>query len=261
MLPTATFSVSSLLMDLLVVSILAAQTTASVDSFIYVGCTQQKYAPNSQYETDVDSILTSLVNSAMYTSFNKFTVGTGSSDLLYGLFQCRPNLQQSDCASCVAHSVSQLGALCVYSCGGALQLEGCLVKYDNNPFFGVEDKTVVARKCGPPIGYDSDDFTRIDSVLSYLASSGELFRVGGSGDVQGVAECVGDLSAAQCQDCVSAAIARLKNDCAAAVWGDVFLSTCYVRYSVAGDHSYSTGGKLVHYAGLWLPVSAFLMLL
>ncbi|GAB4828732.1 hypothetical protein Ancab_018400 [Ancistrocladus abbreviatus] len=221
-------------------------SSAAMDSFVYGGCSQLKYAPNSQYETNVNSLLTSLVNSAMYTSFNKFTIGGGSSDVVYGLFQCRPDLRQSDCSSCVAHSVSQLGVLCVNTCGGALQLDGCFVKYDNSSFLGVEDKTVVVKKCGPSIGYESEELTRRDEVLSYLASGSELFRVGASGDVRGVAECVGDLSAGQCQDCLSAAIGRLRSDCANAMAGsgDVFLVKCYARYSVGGDHSYSNyGGK------------------
>ncbi|GAB4840441.1 hypothetical protein Ancab_021208 [Ancistrocladus abbreviatus] len=218
---------------------------AATDQFIFGGCSQIKYAPNSQYETNVNALLTSLVSSATYTSFNKFTVGAGSSDVVYGLFQCRPDLQQSDCASCVAHSVSQLGILCVDKCGGALQLDGCFVKYDNTSFLGVEDKTVVVKKCGPPIGYDLNELTRRDEVLGSLASGSQLFRVAGSGDVRGVAECVGDLSAGECQDCLSAAVGRLRGDCANAMaaWGDVFIAKCYARYSVGGDHSYASSSS------------------
>lgn len=146
-----------------------------------------------------------------------------------------------DCATCIARAVSQLGALCSQTCGGALQLSGCFVKYDNETFLGVEDKTVVLKKCGPSDGYDTDAMTRRDAVLAGLAGSGGLYRVGGSGDVQSVAQCVGDLSAGECQDCTSEAIRRLKSECGTAVFGDMYLGKCYARYSTGGAHAYSKG--------------------
>lgn len=113
------------------------------------------------------------------------------------------------------------------------------MKYDNQMFLGVEDKTVVLKKCGPSNGYDTG--TR-DAVLSGLAGSGGYFRIGGSGELKGMAQCVGDLSFGECQDCVNEAIKRLRNDCPAADYGDMFLEKCYARYSTGGRggaHSYS----------------------
>ncbi|KAF2316826.1 hypothetical protein GH714_042167 [Hevea brasiliensis] len=108
-------------------------------------------------------------------------------------------------------------------------------------FLGVEDKTVVLKKCGPSIGYESDSLTRRDALLGYLgASDGSYkpYRVGGSGDIYGVAQCVQDLSANECQDCLSDAIGRLKTDCGPAASGDLFLAKCYVRFSDRGAHSH-----------------------
>ncbi|KAH9794588.1 Plasmodesmata-located protein 6 [Citrus sinensis] len=228
-----------LLLLLTTLSILTTPSSSSTETFVFGGCSQQKYTPGSAYENSVNSMLTSLVNSAMFSSYNNFTIQ--GQQTLYGLFQCRGDLSTADCGRCVAHAVSQLGTLCLDSCGGVLQLDGCFVKYDNISFLGVEDKTVVVKKCGPLIGYDSDASTRRDAVLGYLGSSDgsyKPYRVGGSGDVTGVAQCVGDLSASECQDCLSDAIGRLKTDCGAAKWGDMFLAKCYARYSEGGDHSH-----------------------
>ncbi|KAA8530678.1 hypothetical protein F0562_005388 [Nyssa sinensis] len=119
------------------------------------------------------------------------------------------------------------------------ELEGCFVKYDNDTFLGVEDKTVVLKKCGPSVGYDTAATSRRDAMLAGLAGTGGPYRVGGSGDIQGVAQCVGDLSVSECQDCMSEAIERLKSDCGTANYGDMFLSKCYARYSTSGAHIYS----------------------
>ncbi|KAB2097245.1 Cysteine-rich repeat secretory 12 -like protein [Gossypium arboreum] len=215
---------------------------SATDSFVFGGCSQLKYTSGSPYESNVNSILTSLVNSAMYTSYSNFTLpGASNQDTVYGLFQCRGNLNSGDCGRCVAKAVSQLGTLCLDSTGGVLQLEGCFVKYDNTTFLGVEDKTVVVKKCGPSISSYSEALGRRDAVLGYLGASDgtyKPFRVSGSGDVQGVAQCVGDLSPSECQDCLSDAIGRLKTDCGAAKWGDMYLAKCYARYSEGGDHSH-----------------------
>lgn len=219
---------------------LATTVSSSTDSFLYGGCTQQRYTPNSPYESNLDSLLTSLVNYATYSSYNNFTVlGPSPSDVVYGLYQCRADLAMPDCATCVARAVTRAGLLCSQTCGAAVQLEGCYVKYDNASFLGVEDKTVVLKKCGPSVGYNSEAMSSRDAVLAGLAGSGGPFRVGGSGKVRGVAQCTGDLSYVECQDCIGEAIGRLRSDCGTADYGDMFLAKCYARYSTGGAHSYS----------------------
>ncbi|KAI6686032.1 hypothetical protein NL676_031945 [Syzygium grande] len=150
------------------------------------------------------------------------------------------DLAVADCSTCVSHAVSQLGTICAGSSGGTLQLEGCLVRYDNTTFLGVQDKTVMLRRCGPLIGgANSDGLTRRDAVLGYIGAGDgtyKPYRTGASGSVQAVAQCVQDLSAGDCQDCLAEAIGRLKSDCGAAKWGNMYLAKCYVQYS-DGDHN------------------------
>lgn len=220
-------------------SAITTPSTSSVDTFIFGGCSQPKYTPGSAYENSVNSLLTSLVNSAAFSNYNNFTV-PGASDAVYGLYQCRGDIGNDQCSRCVARAVSQLGTLCSVSCGGALQLDGCFVKYDNATFLGVEDKTFVVKKCGPSVGLTSDALTRRDAVLAYLQSSDgfyKTFRTSGFGDFQGVAQCTGDLSPSECQDCLSDAIQRLKTVCGPSPSAEVYLAKCYARYSEGGSHS------------------------
>ncbi|KAJ6429905.1 hypothetical protein OIU84_021338 [Salix udensis] len=251
------------LISLLTITLLTTPAISSVGSFVYGCCSQIKYTPGCPYESNVNSLLTSLVNSATLTVYNNFTIKSPTSqDTLYGLFQCQGDLSNVDCASCVARAVSQLGTLCPDSSGGALQLDGCFVKYDNTTFLGVEDKTEVLKKCGPLIAYDSDGLNRRDGVLDSLGTSDgsyKPFRVGASGDVSAVAQCVQDLSASECQDCLSEVVGRLKTYCGAAASGDLYLAKCYVRFSKAGAHSYGGNGKLLRHrpAGWWFKVFCF----
>lgn len=144
-----------------------------------------------------------------------------------------------DCATCLARSVSQLTELCQQTCGGALQLQGCFVKYDNISFLGSEDKTVVMKKCGPSNGFDLDEMGRRDAVLGSLMGGNGLYRAGGSKDVHGMTQCMGNLSMAQSQNCRSEAIERLKKECDGGVYGDIFLGQCYARYTTRGGNRYA----------------------
>ncbi|XP_023872005.2 plasmodesmata-located protein 6 [Quercus suber] len=244
-------SFSSLCVFLITISsTLTTPSNSATESFVFGGCSQLKYTPGSPYENNVNSLLTSLVNSAMFNTYNNYTISNPNSnpqDTLYGLFQCRGDLQNNECARCITLAVSQIGTLCVDSLGGALQLEGCLVKYDNSNFIGAEDKTEVVKKCGPSSGYDSDALTRRDAVLAYLGTGDggayKSYRTSTSGAVQGVAQCVGDLSPSECQDCLSDAIGRLRTECGATAWGDMYLAKCYVRYTTGGARSRATGGQ------------------
>jgi hypothetical protein len=235
--------------------------SSTTNLFLYGGCSQQMYTPNSPYESNLNSLLTSLVNSATYSSYNNFTVlGSTQQDIIYGLYQCRGDLAMPDCASCVARAVTRAGDMCRNTCGGTVQLDGCLIKYDNATFLGVEDKNVLLKKCGPSVGYNPQAMGSRDAVLGGLVGLGGPFRVGGSGMVHGVAQCTGDLSFGECQDCIAEAIGRLKSDCGTADYGDLFLGKCYARYSTGGSHDTSQAhGKAHHGFFLMLPLMLLLL--
>jgi hypothetical protein len=120
-------------------------------------------------------------------------------------------------------------------------MQSCLVRYDKSSFFGVQDKTVVIKKCGQSMGFnDQDALTRAGDVIGSLGSGSGPYRIGGNGDVTGVAQCMRDLSASQCQDCLADAIGRLRSECGMAQGGYVYLYKCYARFSVSGSHARQT---------------------
>ncbi|KAL8241817.1 hypothetical protein R6Q59_012119 [Mikania micrantha] len=236
---------TTLFLSFSLLSFIFNQPISATTSLIYGGCSQVRFTPGTPYELNVNSLFTSLVNSASVSNFNNFSISPSgypqTNNVIYGLFQCEGDLSNSDCKDCVTSSVSQLRTICPQATGGVIQLEGCFVKYDNTSFFGVEDVTEVSKRCGPSIGYNSDALNRRDSALAYLtASNGQYFRGGGSGSVQGVAQCVQDLSVSGCQDCLLEASGRLRSECETSIWGDMFLGKCYIRYIDREHHSSST---------------------
>ncbi|KAG6601864.1 Plasmodesmata-located protein 6, partial [Cucurbita argyrosperma subsp. sororia] len=220
----------------------SSSSSSSFDTFLFGGCTLQKYTPNSPYPSNLNLLLSRLVTTSATIPYNNVTVlGSSPQDTIYGLYQCRGDLPPNDCYQCVTRAVTRLGTMCTDAYGAALQLDGCFVKYDNKRFFGVEDKTVVVKKCGPSIGSDLDALTGLDPALAQLVTGGGTYRASGAGDVRSVAQCVGDLSVGGCQDCISEAIRRLKSACGPSAWGDLFLAKCYARFTRGATHAEGNG--------------------
>ncbi|RZR95056.1 hypothetical protein BHM03_00023855 [Ensete ventricosum] len=255
---------STFMLLLLLASSIASLTTSASDDytdFVYAGCSQPKYTLGSPYQLNVDSLLTSLANAAAFSSYANFTSSAaGGSFPAYGLFQCRGDLPFSDCESCVRSGLSQLSAFCPSAAGAAVQLRGCFLRYGNDSFLGKPDTSILYKKCGPAAagGYNSDQLGMRDAALADLTSgaSGGSYRVGAAGYVQAMAQCVGDQSPKECDDCVAAAVAQLRAVCGFAVAGDVYLGKCYAKYWSNGVYTTSKTdhGKLFPAVAFFPPV-------
>ncbi|XVF79859.1 hypothetical protein PTKIN_Ptkin15bG0023900 [Pterospermum kingtungense] len=206
-------------------------------SFIYAGCSQEKYTPNSPFEANLNSFLTSVVSSSSQVSYNTYAIGNGSSTppeaTIYGLYQCRGDLQTVDCSRCMESAVNQIHLVCPFSYGASLQLEGCYLRYEHGNFLGTLDTSLRFKKCSRSVSNDVEFFRRRDDVLADL-QAGIGFKVSSSGLVEGFAQCLGDLSSSDCSSCLGDAVGKLKSFCGSAAAADVFLGQCYARYWASG---------------------------
>ncbi|QCE10917.1 plasmodesmata-located protein 8-like [Vigna unguiculata] len=211
--------------------------------FIYAVCSQEKYEPNSPFESNLNSFLSSVVSSSSEVTYNSFAIGNGSSTpqegTVYGLYQCRGDLHPIECSKCVERSVNEIGLVCPYAFGASLQLEGCLVRYEHSgDFLGKLDTSLRYKKCSKGVTSDVEFFRRRDDVLADLQTANG-FRVSSSGLVEGFAQCLGDLSISDCSSCLADAVGKLKTLCGSAAAADVFLGQCYARYWASGYYDES----------------------
>uniref|UniRef100_A0A804QVV5 Gnk2-homologous domain-containing protein n=1 Tax=Zea mays TaxID=4577 RepID=A0A804QVV5_MAIZE len=216
-------------------------------AFVYAGCSQGRYDPGSQYAADVDTALSSLANSAGFTAYANYTSPSPSG--LEGVYQCRSDLPAAVCGVCVKSAVSKLASLCSAAAGAAVQLRACFARYGNDSFLGKQDTTVLFKKCGGGDGDDAGVAAMRDAALGALVAAGGgggdggSYRAGAAGYVQAMSQCVGDLGAKACTDCVSAAASQLKAGCGYASAAEVYLGKCYARFwSNAGGGGVPVGG-------------------
>lgn len=214
--------------------------------FIYAGCSQEKYEPNSPFEGNRNSFLASVVSSSSQAAYNSFAVGNGTSTppeaTVYGLYQCRGDLKTTDCSRCIESAVNQISLVCPYTYGASLQLEGCYVRYEHIDFLGKVDTSIRYKKCSKSVNNDVEFFKRRDDVLADLQTT-ISFKVGSSGFVEGFAQCLGDLTSADCTTCLAEAVAKLKSLCGSAAAADVFLAQCYARYWASGYYDFADSSR------------------
>ncbi|XP_023006115.1 cysteine-rich repeat secretory protein 15-like [Cucurbita maxima] len=213
--------------------------------FIYAGCSNEKYQQNSQFESNFNSLLSSMVSSSSQMTYNGYAIGNDSSaqseGAIFGLYQCRGDMAITDCSKCIQNGVNQVHLACPYSYGASLQLEGCYVRYEHLDFLGKLDTSVRFKKCSSSSSNDVEFFRRRDDVLGDMqVGAGNGFRVSSSGLVQGYAQCLGDLSSQDCSSCLADAVGKLKSLCGSAAAADVFLGQCYARYWASGFYPNSS---------------------
>ncbi|CAN0889897.1 Plasmodesmata-located protein 8 [Linum grandiflorum] len=228
--------------------ILAHQTLAfpQYDIFIYATCSQAKSQPNSLFQTNLKSLLSSLYSSSSHSPYNTSTTTTTDAGPLYGLYQCRGDLNLVDCSRCIESAVDQLDLECPNCLEASLQLEGCFLRYGQVDFFGKRDTSVRFQKCSARHVDNGADFVRSrDDVLEELeATVGAVgFKVTTSRSVEGYAQCSGDLMGSgddSCVDCVTEAVDKLKQLCGpTAAAAEVYLGKCYARYWASGYYDFT----------------------
>ncbi|XP_073288630.1 plasmodesmata-located protein 8 isoform X1 [Primulina huaijiensis] len=242
-------------------------------ALIYPGCSQEKYQANSPYQTNLNSMLSSITSSSYTTLYNSFTLGTDPSTAspegsVYGLYQCRGDLNLKDCSTCIASSINQIVLLCPYTYGATLQLDGCFVRYEHVDFLGKPDTNLVHKKCSERLLNDAEFLRRRDDILDDLRGA-VGFRVSSVGSVEGYAQCLGDLTDEDCSSCLGNAVGKVRSLCGSAAAADMFLAQCYVRYWESGYYDNSSdssneddvGKTVAIIVGVSAGVAVFIVLL
>jgi len=244
---------------------------ATPGTFLYAGCSPSRYAPNTAFESNLNSLLASMASTASSgATYSSFTSGAGPEDeaesesatadgasaasAAYGLYQCRGDLRPGECVACVRDTVARLGAVCAGATAASLQSDGCYVRYGaarRNLVGRADDTSAAYHRCSAGTSGDAWFLRSRDAVLSDLqggvdataaASSGGGYKVSASGPVQGVAQCLGGVAEADCTSCLAQAVAQVHGTCGAALAADVYLVQCSVRYWTNANYVRSSQG-------------------
>ncbi|KAM7485418.1 hypothetical protein LguiA_001427 [Lonicera macranthoides] len=222
---------------LLISSLIPFSKSASdYSNLVYKGCANQSFAdPTGIYSQALSSLFGTLLSQSSKSKFYKTTTGTSQSTIT-GLFQCRGDLSNVDCYTCV----SRLPILTDKLCSGRpiaarIQLQGCYMLYEVSGFAQISGMEMLYKTCGRSNGRGTEFEERRDTALSGL-ESGVGSGVGGfyTGSYQGVyvlGQCEGDLGGSDCGDCVKNAVQQAQVECGSSVSGQIYLHKCFISYN------------------------------
>lgn len=168
------------------------------------------------------------------TKFYKTSSGDGLS-AINGAFQCRGDLSNGDCNSCVSKAPDLAEKLCGQAIAARVQLNGCYLRYEISGFKQVTGTELLYKICGSNRASGSGFADRLDMALGEMVkgftSGNSGFYAGRYQSVYVLGQCEGDLSGGDCVSCVKSAMNRSKSECGSSISAQIYLQECYISYT------------------------------
>lgn len=208
------------------------------DPFIYGLCNVNKYSNGSEYESNVNVVLQSLVKAAAPNG----GLATYTYRGVYGLLQCKPDVSHHDCQSCSA-AASQLAYQdCPNAIGARIQLELCFIRYENYSFASDLDTKVSYSLENVKSSHDIQAFNyTLANLMETLAGEAPLnvnrfatgaWVVNSSVTVYGREMCLRTLTAPDCGVCLREAIKAMDECCSSQIGVQLYLGSCSVHFEI-----------------------------
>ncbi|XP_061364377.1 cysteine-rich repeat secretory protein 38-like [Gastrolobium bilobum] len=221
---------------------LILQTSFGADPLFHFCSSSQNFTSDSPYESNLKTLINSLVYKTPPTGFGVVSVGQYQNQQTYGLALCRGDVSTSDCKTCVSEATKEIRSRCPYNKGAIIWYDYCLFKYLDTDFFGNIDNTNKfymwnLNKVSDPSTFNYktkellSQLAQKASVNPKLYATGEL-KLEESEKLYGLTQCTRDLSSSDCKKCLDDAINELPNCCDGKEGGRVVGGSCNFRYEI-----------------------------
>eukprot|EP00253_Pinus_taeda_P024488 PITA_24488 len=207
-------------------------------------CGNSQYTNGSLFHLRLIKVLESLVVNVSTTGFDTSSVvGQNNNDSVYGLLQCRGDLNSSLCQQCASTVKAMLLDKCQNSTSGFLLLDGCLLRYDDHYFYNYsEGIQPYSFYCNAPTVTQPDTLQSVIlNVLSNISEravwspnlfAADVFTAESSPSrlIYSLAQCWRDLSKANCQSCLS--VGESLGCANGSIGGQFHFMGCELRYEI-----------------------------
>ncbi|KAL5990343.1 hypothetical protein ACLOJK_011243 [Asimina triloba] len=226
------FAPFSLFLAFLAVFLLHTPRASAADllDFAFKGCAEQTSSDISGFQDNLSGLLNAFVAQASSAKFFKISAGSGQSSVS-GLFQCRGDLSNDACRTCVRRIVDKSSDYCGRSVAVRIQLAGCYINYEIAGSQQDSGTKMLYKTCSrSQASFEEKRDTAFAAVQGGIAA-GNGFYVTTYGSVFAIAQCEGDLSAGDCGECVKEAVQQAQAECGSSTSGQIYLSRCYISYT------------------------------
>uniref|UniRef100_F6HJ10 Gnk2-homologous domain-containing protein n=1 Tax=Vitis vinifera TaxID=29760 RepID=F6HJ10_VITVI len=226
----------------LAISCLAIQ--AAPDYIHHVCSNTTTIQPNSTYQTNLNSLLSSLSSNATRANgFYNATAGQ-SPDVAYGLFLCRGDVAIDDCRDCVANASAEILQQCSGVKKAIIWYDQCMLHYSNRSIFSRVEENPMLQLYNLQNVTDPGPFNQLvvdtmnaTATLAANDESGKKFATKeenftGSQTLYSLVQCTPDLSIADCSKCLEGAIGALSLCCSGKQGARTLTPSCNARYEL-----------------------------
>ncbi|KAK7322547.1 hypothetical protein VNO77_25932 [Canavalia gladiata] len=208
----------------------------------YACLDQSSVPPSTTYQTNLNNLISSLSSdSATSNGFGNRTSGDDQSNMVYGLYLCRGDVNSSLCHTCVQNSSRLLKQHCPNNASAILWYPFCLLRYSNQNFFGnltlrpripMFDATQNFTSAGE---FDSDARILMNGLIQMAAETPlmfgtHMFNINGTQRRYGWVQCSRDITSEECRTCLSNMLEDVENCCEEKKVWRIFSPSCIVMY-------------------------------
>lgn len=223
---------------------LSLSTTARAQSPNYVGDDCQnstEQALTTAYQTNLNKVLSWLSSDAATSKgYNHTTIGTNTSDTVYGFYDCRADVTESFCQFCVSTAASEIPQRCPNRSSAVIWYNFCILRYSNRDFFGKLTTTPSWEILGSKNITGSQELQKAEKFMQSLISeasveSNKLFAMGefnlnSSEERYGLVQCSRDISANYCSLCLETMLDKVPQCCGIKIGWQVLAPSCLIKY-------------------------------
>ncbi|PWA98983.1 Gnk2-homologous domain-containing protein [Artemisia annua] len=225
-----------LVSSIIVTTLVAVLVSGAPDNsnLVYKGCAKQPLSdPTGVYSSALSAIFGTLIQQSSKSKFYKTTSGAGQTSVS-GLFQCRGDLSNVECYTCVSRLPILMDKLCGKTVAARIQLLGCYMLYEVSGFAQISGMEMLYKTCGKTTsnnGYQETRDSAFSSLENVIGSNNGGFYTTSYQAFYVLGQCQGDLSTSDCGTCIKGAVQRAQVECGSSVSGQIYLHRCFISYN------------------------------
>ncbi|CAI9107321.1 OLC1v1006647C1 [Oldenlandia corymbosa var. corymbosa] len=225
--------------------------SAYIGEIITSFCNENSTLASAQMSANIDVVLAQLdANTAKNDGFSISTYGQGK-DTVYGLGQCRKDVNSSACSTCIHNAAGYIRQSCYYSANSTderIYYDSCLLRYSDQKFLGIFDPSIYINL---PYGdkahkvNKNPEFFRkqvgilMNDIISQAIVPGNKgffgkgsIAISASETVYGVVQCTQDVSTSTCSTCLNTGLSNFPKLCRKlkTTGCRIQYGSCFLRY-------------------------------
>ncbi|KAI9197682.1 hypothetical protein LWI28_002529 [Acer negundo] len=217
-------------------------TSAADPTYVKHFCSEKSFTRNSTYQSNLNLLLSSLLRYTKGGYDKRFYRTTEGLDpnIVYGLFQCRGDVNTTTCQDCVAFASTDITQRCPTQNEAIVWYDECYLHYSN--------VSIIYNPVRNPsqVNYNPTNVTvetnRFQNLVSSLLKEATTLAVNGTNKfatrkgnftttqpLYGLVQCTEDMSNNDCSNCLEDAISSLETRATGAA---ILFPSCNCRYEL-----------------------------